>query len=108
MDSVAREQRLSSRPRWVNWLFADRRTGRIVIAQWPNLPLWAFLVSAAVQRVFHFGGAVGSAISAISITALAVWAFLEIGWGVNPFRRLLGAAVLVGEVVSVARSLPIH
>ena len=105
MSSVARQQRLSSRPRWVNWLFADRRTGRIVIVQWPNVPLWGFLAAAAVQWVIHPGGWV---VSVLGMAALVIWAFLEIGWGANPFRRLLGAVVLLGEIVAVAGVLPQH
>lgn len=38
---------MSPRPRTtigraVDWMFRDRTTGAITVAQWPNLPLWLF------------------------------------------------------------------
>ena len=69
------------------WFFENRRTGRITIGQWPNLPLWIFLVATLLR------------LGALATIALVVWAGDEIIRGVNPFRRLLGAAVLLGVVL---------
>jgi hypothetical protein len=85
--------------RFLDWLFRDRTTGRIVVAQWPNPPLWVFIVATAIRAVLHPHGAIGTG-------ALLVWAALEVARGANPFRRILGAVVLVGVVIGlVARAL---
>jgi hypothetical protein len=75
----------------MRWLFEDRSTGRIVIFQWPNIPLWIWIVATVVGLVVSAGW-----ISVVDTVALAVWAVLEIWKGVNPFRRGLGAIVLLG------------
>lgn len=85
----------------IDWLFRDRRTGAIVLAQWPNPPLLVFLVATAVRLVFSPSGAVGTAVSVVGTIALVWWAGDEILRGVNPFRRLLGAVVLVAIVVGL-------
>jgi hypothetical protein len=87
--------------RFLDWLFRDRTTGRIVVAQWPNAPLWVFLVATAVRVLFHPHGALGTVVSVVGTGALVVWAALEVARGVNPFRRILGGVVLVGVVVGL-------
>lgn len=82
------------------WVFEDRTTGRIVIAQWPNLPLWLFVAAAAVRRLATPEGTVGTVVDAIALAALVWWAVDEIVRGVNPWRRFLGATVLVGAMVT--------
>jgi hypothetical protein len=92
--------------RSLDWLFRDRTTGRIVVAQWPNPPLWVFIVATAIRAVLHPHGAIGTAVSVIGTGALLVWAALEVARGADPFRRILGAVVLVGVVIGlVARAL---
>lgn len=86
----------------VDWLFLDRRTGRIVIAQRPNLTLTLWLVCLVVARLTHPHGAWSTALRIVGAVALVAWAGDEIARGVNPWRRLLGAAVLVGAVVGWA------
>lgn len=76
----------------IQWLFEDRKTGHLVLWQWPNIPLWIWIATAIVGR-FLSGGA-ATVVGVIGSVALAVWAVLEIGWGVNPFRRILGGIVL--------------
>ena len=85
----------------VNWLFRNRQTGEITIAQAPNAPLIVFLVAAVVHRVFDITGNVGTALTIVSTGALAIWAVDEIVRGVNPFRRILGAIVLAAIAVSL-------
>ena len=68
--------------------------GRIVVAQFPNRPLWLFLGLTLLHRVLAPDGATGTALRAAATAALVWWAVLEIGWGVNPFRRVLGATFL--------------
>jgi hypothetical protein len=83
----------------INWLFEDRtrKDGHLVIWQWPNVPLWIWIASAILGR-FASGG-LGTAVHVIGAVALAVWAVMEIGWGVNPFRRIVGGVVLAAMVV---------
>jgi hypothetical protein len=83
-------------------MFLSRHSGRITFAQWPNIPLWAFAVLSGVSRIFHPSGSTASFLRALAIAALAVWAVDELVRGVNPFRRILGAAVLVATVANLA------
>ena len=36
---------------WLDWFFRDRRSGRIVIAQWPSLLLWLFGLAAVIAML---------------------------------------------------------
>ena len=87
----------------LDWLFRDRRTGKIVIAQWPNLPLWLFLATVAIRFLFHPAGTAGTIVRASGTAAAAWWAADEVARGVNPFRRALGALVLAVTAVSLVR-----
>ena len=87
-----------------DWLFRNRQTGRITIAQFPNVPLWIFIAGAAVRRFADTHGDVDAALTVVTTAALVVWALLELFRGVNPFRRMLGGGVLMVTLVGVARS----
>jgi len=87
----------------IDWALRDRRTGRIVVAQWPNLPLVVWLVATAVGALLEPRGVGGAVTRTVGTLALGWWAVAEIGWGVNPWRRLLGAVVLAGQVASLLR-----
>lgn len=79
--------------KFIEWLF---RTvdGKIVIAQFPNWPLWTWLAATILQS-FAFLAPWQSPIYWIGTAALAWWAYLEIREGVNGFRRILGGLVLI-------------
>ena len=87
----------------VDWVFRDRRTGRIVIVQWPNTALVVWLVASMARALLGLGGGWGAALRVVAALALGWWAVDEIGRGVNPWRRLLGAVVLGGLVASLLR-----
>jgi len=87
--------------RWLDWFFRDRRSGEIVIAQWPNLPLWVFGITAVIAMLTA-GSSVGFWTDIASRLFLAWLAGDEVLRGVNPFRRCLGAAVLIGLAVRLA------
>ena len=87
------------------WLFEDRTTGGIVIAQWPNLPLWVFGVASVVRRLVDPAGAPGAALDVVIAVALAWWSIDEVARGVNPFRRILGAVVLALLIAGIAARL---
>lgn len=86
----------------MDWLFRDRTTGKIVIAQLPNIPLIAWLVATALALVTT--GLAHTILGHTATLALVVWAGDELLRGVNPFRRMLGAAVLAWEALSLIRS----
>ena len=77
--------------RVLDWLFRNRRTGQYTVSQWPNVALGTFIVARLLYVFVDW-----SALRWISVAALALWAIDEIVRGVNPFRRILGAVVLVG------------
>jgi hypothetical protein len=82
----------------VNWLFRTA-DGKIVIAQFPNGPLWTWLGATILEALtlsYSWHGAIGW----IGTAALAWWAYLEITQGVNGFRRILGSLVLIYLAVS--------
>jgi hypothetical protein len=83
-------------------MFVSRHSGRVTVAQWPNAPLWAFIVLSVVSRVFHPSGGLATLLRVLAVAALVVWAIDELVRGVNPFRRILGAAVLLATVANLA------
>ena len=79
----------------LDWFFRDRKTGRIVVGQWPNLPLGLF--AAASLAAWAAQGSPASVWADLAARlVLAWWALDELLRGVNPWRRCLGAAVLAG------------
>ena len=86
------------------WLFRNRRTGAITIAQFPNLPLWIFFGALLLRRIADPGGAARTLLDVVSTLALGWWAGDELFRGVNPFRRILGGGVLTLLLVSVFAS----
>jgi len=85
-----------------NWLFRNRQTGEITIGQTPNAPLIIWLVATLINLIFDPHGAIGTALTIVGTGALIVWAGDELLRGVNPFRRALGAVVLVAVVIGFA------
>jgi hypothetical protein len=76
---------------------------RFPIVQFPNLPL--LLAFAGLGLAAVATGTAHDVGRAIFTIGLGVWAWLEVVGGVNRFRRLLGVAVLVWIVVSLAGEL---
>lgn len=87
----------------INWAFQDRRTGRLVVAQFPNIPLAVWIV-ATVLRWFIPRGTANTVLGVIATVGLGVWAGDEIIRGVNPWRRFLGTSVLAGLILSLSIS----
>lgn len=90
-----------SRRNVFDWLFRDRRTGRVAIAQWPNLALSLFLAAAAIRTLAHPAGTAGTILNVVVALTLTWWAVDEVARGVNPFRRALGAMVLAATAASL-------
>lgn len=94
-------RRRAHRRSGLGWFFRNPDTGAIVVAQSPNLPLSAFLAATAARLVFQPDGTAGTVVSIVATTAIAVWALFEIAAGSSPFRRVLGAVVLVAALVGL-------
>ena len=76
----------------IDWLFRNRDTGEITIAQFPNLPLWIFLATVVGRWVVPEDSGAFTALRVAALATLAWWAIDEVLRGVNPWRRLLGLA----------------
>ena len=96
---------MNIRPTRVDWWFRDRTTGAIVVAQFPNLPLWIFAATAVVGRFVSDGSGAGDVVRWIGTGALAWWALDEVIRGVNPWRRVLGGGGCVLVVARVVASV---
>ncbi|MDQ1372893.1 MAG: hypothetical protein QOJ09_231 [Actinomycetota bacterium] len=81
-----------------DWLFRSRETGRLTIAQLPNLPLGIFILALLVRRVLSPTGTARTAVMVVATGALLWWAVDEILRGESPFRRALGAVVLLATL----------
>jgi hypothetical protein len=78
----------------ISWLFRSRKTGRITVAQVPNLSLGIFIGAWVVRRLFEPAGTVRTVVDGVALLALLWWAVDELVRGVNPWRRILGGTVL--------------
>jgi hypothetical protein len=81
----------------LEWLFRNRKTGQITVGQFPNLALVLFLAATVARWLVGSGGRLSGALGAVAAGALLWWAADELLRGVNPWRRLLGAAVLIAQ-----------
>ena len=90
--------------RWWRWWFEDRRTGRIVIAQFPNWPIWA-IAACWLARMLTEDGSTFDDVLRWAVRGLWLfWGADELARGVNPWRRLLGASVLGWQLFSVLQN----
>jgi hypothetical protein len=81
-----------------SWLFRNRQTGAITIAQLPNLPLWGFFMATLVRWSVPLSTQMRDVVSGIALGFLAWWSLDEVARGVNPWRRILGS--VAGAVVA--------
>ena len=88
-----------------DWLFRNRQTGQITVAQFPNAALWVFIVTVVLRWVVPTGTGIRTAIDGIGIAALAWWSLDELLRGVNPWRLLLGLAGCVLVSAGLVSSL---
>jgi hypothetical protein len=85
----------------VDWLFRSRATGTLTIAQVPNAPILVWLAATVLQVWWNPQVGGRDVLTIVSIAALVIWASDEVLRGVNPFRRILGAAVLTWVAVGL-------
>jgi hypothetical protein len=89
--------------RVVDWCFRSRVTGEITIGQWPNLPLWLFAAASILGLLIPAPSPAATAAAAAASLFLAWWALDEVIRGVNPWRRALGAVVLLLQLIGLLR-----
>ena len=77
------------------------RHGELVLGQFPNPALAVWLGATVLRWTGVLDGESAETARDIGTGALLVWALDEIVRGASPFRRLLGAAVLVLVVVGL-------
>jgi hypothetical protein len=79
----------------IDWMLKDRQTGRRVVVQPPNAPLLIWFAVTLLRWAWHPDGTAAKVLDVVGTTALVLWAVDEVARGVNPFRRGLGAVVLL-------------
>jgi hypothetical protein len=87
-----------------DWMFRSRVDGRITIAQFPNVALGLVIATTLLQMVLRARFAENAdVLTALKWAVRATttwWAVDELLRGVNPWRRLLGAGVLMSTFLS--------
>jgi hypothetical protein len=87
--------------RFLQWFFRNRETGDITVAQAPNLVLWVVIAAGVLLWVLPATGTPTAVLEIVLKGGLVVWALDEMFRGINPWRRCLGAAVLVYELTTI-------
>ena len=62
--------------------------------------MWVFRGACAVGGLLQPSGWSGSDVACVGRVELVVWALDEVVRGANPWRRILGATVLVWQLAS--------
>jgi len=83
-----------------SWWFRSS-DGRLTLWQPPNPALLVWLAAVALG-LLDLSPAHDTQVSGVRHGALLVWALDELVRGASPFRRVLGAVVLVGQLASLA------
>jgi hypothetical protein len=82
----------------LRWWFENRETGDITVAQFPNWPLFGVGAAWAIGWFAEEGSRVHD-IAGVAATVLWLyWGADEVRRGVNPWRRLLGAGVVLWQL----------
>jgi hypothetical protein len=90
---------ISARLRSASWWFRSS-DGRLTLWQLPNPALSVWLVTLVLGQ-FDLSADHATAVDGIRRGALLVWALDEVVRGASPFRRTLGAVVLVAQLTSI-------
>jgi len=98
--SESKEHSASSAPRplSVRWWTGDQ--GLRGIAQWPNPAILVWFIALILKWADAPGDARSQAsVAGVGLGALLVWALDELLRGTSPFRRSLGAMVLLAQAI---------
>lgn len=79
-------------------IFYDKN-GRPVITEKPNAPIIIWFVALILSLVLPQGNTWQEVSLVVATVSLVLWAVLELVSGVNIFRRVLGASVLIIVIV---------
>ena len=79
--------------------FFKDKDGKIAVIQWPNVLLWTWVISSVALRILKPGRPY-TGFMFLAEASIFAWAYLEITSGLSPFRRVLGALILIATVVS--------
>ena len=79
--------------------FFKDKNGHVVLWQWPNVPLYGWIIFKLVGLVTSKGH-FKDGCEQLAMAFLFAWALLEITQGVNYFRRFLGLIVAVSIALS--------
>lgn len=86
------------------WWFESRETGDITIAQTPNWSLWAIGGGSLLQLALTDGSTTHDVVGWLVRGLWLVWGADELVRGVNPWRRVIGGAVIVWQTISIITS----
>jgi hypothetical protein len=64
--------------RAIRWMLVSRQTGRLTVAQWPNVSLSIFIILIVGLHLFHARGGAGNLIHVLADVALLFWAADEL------------------------------
>ena len=83
-----------------NWFdkFIRDKDGEVVIWQFPNIPLWSWIIFTLLAMVITHGRGHNFS-TKLAQASLFTWAFMELHSGKSLFRRVLGGVVLIIIVV---------
>ena len=73
-------------------------SGKVVIGQGWNYPIGAWFIFMVLARLLPDGG-LQRIVDLLAFGCISTWAWLEIFYGVNYFRRLLGLVVITIVIV---------
>ncbi len=99
MTTSAQTDSFTDRLGSASWWLRDS-DGNLTLAQLPNPALWVWL-AALLVGLLDLSAAHTSAVDGVRHGALVVWGLDEVVRGASPFRRVLGAVVLVAQLVSL-------
>ena len=83
----------------VDWWLRNKGTGKLVLFQFPNPPLWVFFAATALRWSPY--DEVDPELRWIGSGALMVWGLDELVRGDAPYRRVLGAVVLGWQITQL-------
>ena len=90
---------------FIAWYFTDRRTGRILVAHWPNLPILLWMGTVVARQLVERGSDIYALLEWAGSVTLGWWAVDEVVRGVNPWRRALGAGGCVVVILGLVGRL---
>lgn len=73
--------------------FFRDKDGNLVLWQWPNIALSLWLICLILAKLLP-SGSLRDLTAWLGFGSLLTWAVLELFWGVDYFRRLVGLIVL--------------